>query len=483
MTTRNGIGIAMTALLLAAAPARAEDAAGADAITPPQQAAGAQAAKAEEGVGFKNPLAGPVDKDGKPLNAWARWTTFIDKELDKLADSDLYGVTAQMPKGYASIKWDYTQLTAGKRYNDKHELTPIMAPISLGGGRKLDPGLGGRGGGHVFQASYGILGNFDWYFEVPFQYMHLGFHPKLLDENGDEVTGTNPDGSPDPDYSRKEGIRALHTMLPQLGRPVPAMKYDAEWVMGDINTGFSWNPWRTHRGSAAFTARVFFPTGRVANPNSSLTLGTGPEMDTGLGGWGIGFTQGYDLRLFQYKHWIDVIASSEFTLSYGFEQKRRYPTNFATEPNRNLLQALANGNDGKKGTRDDDYSVFNSFPDLRHLKDLGSYNYTPGFGIQWMTKLNIQLALLGVGVGYGVIHSQEPEMQGDYYFIQMAKSLQLTGQNTIHAIQVGASLSLLPIYIPIDFSFAWRKMVGGYQCIVFDDYWNVIIKTYIPLFR
>lgn len=421
--------------------------------------------------------------EAPPANAWQRWTRFIDRELDEVGKADLYGVTAQLPKGYASVKWDYTTLKASKRYNDKHQLTPLIAPIGVGGGQKLDLGVRGHGGGHVFQASYGILGNFDWYFELPFQYMHLGFHPRLLDDQGEPVQGTLPNGEPDPDFARKEGIRKAYQLLPQLGRPVPALQYDAEWVLGDINTGFSWNPWRTKRMSAAFTGRIFFPTGRIANPNSSLMLGTGPELDTGLGGWGLGFTQGYDLRLFKYSYWIDIIASSEFTLSYGFKHKRRYPTNFSTEPNRAILQTLANGDDGKRGTRDDDYSVFNSFPDLRHLKDMGSYSYTPGFGLQWTAQLQIQLALLGVTVGYGVVHSQEPEIDGDYYFIQMAKGLQLLGQQTVHAIQVGGALSLLPVYIPLDISFSWRKVVDGYNAIVMDNYWNVIVKTYIPIFR
>ncbi|HOI12065.1 MAG TPA: hypothetical protein PK313_16405, partial [Myxococcota bacterium] len=162
-------------------------------------------------------------------------------------------------------------------------------------------------------------------------------------------------------------------------------------------------------------------------------------------------------------------ASSEFSMAYGFKQKRKYPTNFDTAPNQSVLKAF------------NDPSMFLSFPDLRHLK--GSYDYTPGFSMSWMGQLKVQIAILGLGFGYGVNHSQEPEMDGDYYFIQMAKGLQLTGQQTIQAIQLGASISLLPFYIPVDFSFNWRKVVDGYNAIIFDDYWNVIVKTYIPIFR
>lgn len=462
-TTLSVLGIA--ALLMTAAPAFAQGSMGK--VIPNSDDGDTTATPKCETADC--PKVGGTAPQAKALG-WKRWTKFIDKELDEVGKADLYGVTSQLPKGYASVKWDYTQLKAGRRYNDKHEIGPVMAPISLGA-TKLDTGLRGNGGGHVFQASYGITGNFDWYFELPYQFMHLSFNPRLLGSDGKPVTGNNPDGTPDSDFARKEGLRALHKFLPLLGRPVPQLKYDADWVLGDINTGFSWNPWRTKRMSTALTCRVFFPTGRVANPNSSLTLGTGPELDTGIGGWAIGFTEGFDLRIYKYSYWIDIVASSEFGLSYGFQQRRKYPTNFVTQPDRKTLLSFQ------------DPSVFNQFPDLRHLKDLGAFKYTPGFGLSWTAQLSVQVALLGFKFAYGVMHSQEPEIEGDYYFIQMAKGLQLLGQQTTHAIQLGASISLLPVYIPVDVAFSWRKVIDGYNAIVFDDYWNIVVKTYIPIFR
>lgn len=412
-----------------------------------------------------------VTKPAKKLSPWKRYTNWLDSIVADVIDMDLYGTSAQLPRGFASVKWDHTRLKANRRYNDKHQITPLLAPIALPGNVKLDLGLGGEGGGHVFQASYGITDKFNWYFELPYQYMHLAIRPKLLDgDTGKPVT--NPNDPTDTDFARREGIKALYKFLPLLGRPVPNMKYDAEWVMSDINTGFSWNPWRTKHLSTHLTCRVFFPTGRVADPNSSLTLGTGPELDTGIGGWAAGFTNGWDLRIYKYSYWIDIQASSEFSMAYGFKQKRKYPTNFETVPNQAILRAF------------NDPAVFLQFPDLRHLKGLkGGYDYTPGFSMSWMGQLEVQVAILGLGFGYGVSHSQEPEMDGDYYFIQMAKGLQLTGQQTIQAIQLGASISLLPFYIPVDFSFNWRKVVDGYNAIIFDDYWNLIVKTYIPIFR
>ena len=411
----------------------------------------------------------PVDTvsataDVKPKKKVHPYKAFFDKELEALGKDDRFGVTAQLPKRYLSVKWDHSMMTVDSRYNDKHELGPAIAPIAMPGGY-LDLGLNGAGAGHVFQASYGILGNFDWYFELPFQSMHVRIDPKFLDSSKQPVK--NPNDPNDKTYASRMGIAKLYQFIPQLGRPVPALRYDADWVLADINTGFSWNPWRTKHLSTSLTVRAFLPTGRVASANANLTMATGPEIDVGTGSWGLGFTNGWDLRVFKYKHWVDIVLSSEFSMAYFFEQKRDYPTNFTTEPNRSILQAF------------NDPNVFAQFPDLRHLK--GQYSYTPGFGVSWMGQLSVQLAILGLNFGYGVQHSQEPEIQGDWYFYQMVRSLQLLGQNTIQAIQVGASLSLIPLYLPVQVDFSWRKIVDGYNALAMEDYYNVIVKVFIPM--
>ncbi|MGI6681998.1 MAG: hypothetical protein ACOX51_02560 [Myxococcota bacterium] len=418
------------------------------------------------------------DERPPPKNAWQKYTRFLDGQLEKLGHLDLYGVTAQLPKGYFSVKWDYTQLKAGRRYNSNHVLGPAVAPIPLSllnpadEGWFLDTGLTGSGGGHVFQASYGITNTFNWYFELPYQFMHTRFDPKVIDKDGNLWGGSE-------EAARVQGRNKLRTLLPMVGRPVVGLKYDADWILADINTGFSWNPWRTERLSTALTARVFFPTGRVADPDNSLMYATGPELDTGVGGWILGFTNGWDLRIFKYKFWIDIIASSEFTASYGFKQKRRYPT---------VIEPDDPNADSKRGFTKPKIPGSLEFPDLtKDNKEFGTtvkgtFDYTPGWSLSWTGQLNVQIALLGLGFGYGILHSQEPEIQGDYRFIMMARSLELLGQNTIQAIQLGATLSLLPLYVPVNFAFQWRKMVDGYNAIVFDDYWNIIVKVFIPIF-
>jgi hypothetical protein len=95
--------------------------------------------------------------------------------------------------------------------------------------------------------------------------------------------------------------------------------------------------------------------------------------------------------------------------------------------------------------------------------------------------LQLQFAIFGFGVAYGIQHMQEPELIGDANFLMMAKGLELLGQQTLEAVQFAGSISLLPFYIPLDIAFQYRKVVDGYNAIVFDDYYQLTVKGYIPL--
>jgi hypothetical protein len=206
---------------------------------------------------------------------------------------------------------------------------------------------------------------------------------------------------------------------------------------------------------------VFFPTGHTPHPNRNLLYGTGPELETGIGGWAVGFTQGSDLRIFKYSWWLDIIASSEFSTSYAFAQDREYPTNFPKP------SAAATALDAQ------------AFPDLSHLS--GTFEYLPGWSVDWTAQLQFSLANLGLGVGYGVSYGQEPELKADPAFVSMVEGLQLLGATSVEMVQLGAMLSLLPL-VPAQLSFQYKKVVDGYNAIVFDDFYQITVKGYIPLF-
>ncbi|MBM4354244.1 MAG: hypothetical protein FJ109_10690 [Deltaproteobacteria bacterium] len=461
-------------------PAALESPANETQVAAPESAAEGSPATLESAAEEATPPDGGSDMD---LLGWAKrqggYFGWLGREIEMVGGMDLYGVTSQLPKGYMSAKYQWTTIRAGKRYNNKRALGPVMQPIAFtapDGSEVLniDLGLQGYGGGHTFQFSYGITDPLDYYIELPFTYMNVKFKPKMAAIKGaDGKTYTDKDGNTykiHPDWAPLLGIKDplnydecnfMYETLPALGRPAPATTYIGKWMMGDINTGFSWNPFRTNRMSVALTPRVFLPTGHQPNANNNLLYGTGPELETGIGGWAAGATQGYDFRIFKYKYWLNVLFSSEFTATYAFEQQRKYPTNFP-KPSPTAQQLDAQ-----------------SFPDLSNLE--GTFRYTPGWSVDWTAQLQIQLAVIGLGIGYGITHSQEPELMADPAFTSMVKGLELLGQQTTQAVMFAGSLSLLPLFIPADLGVQYAHVVDGYNAIVMDDYWQVTVKGYIPV--
>jgi len=439
-------------------------------------AAGAQE---EDAPGAGTTISAPAAASAESVSTEGGWSGFLEQEITRIGAMDLYGVTSQLPQGYMSVKWDWGTIKAKNRYNDKRRLGPVMEPIAFtepSGNEvvNIDLGLKGEGGGHTFQVSYGITDPLDWYIEVPFTYMNVSFNPRVADiRDKDGNVVKDAQGRPlkvMPKYANALGATDpatfnecdfLHRTLPALGRPTVATGYKGDWMMGDINTGFSWNIYRTPRFSVALTPRVFLPTAKLPSPNNDILYGTGPALETGVGGWAAGFTQGYDVRLFKWSYWIDIIASTEFTTSYAFPQQREYPTNFVVPSS--AAQALDPM----------------SFPDLSDLE--GTFTYTPGWSIDWTVQLQVQLAILGLAAGYGRTYMQEPELLGDPDFVRMARGLELLGQQAMEGIQLGASISLLPLYIPLDLGLQWRKVVDGYNTIVMDDFFQITLKGYLPL--
>jgi hypothetical protein len=97
-------------------------------------------------------------------------------------------------------------------------------------------------------------------------------------------------------------------------------------------------------------------------------------------------------------------------------------------------------------------------------------------------QLQFQLASLGIGAAYGISYSQTPWLDGDREFLSMAKSLELIGQSSQQILQLGATLSLLP-FVPASIGFSWQKAVKGNNAIVFDDYFQITVQAFAPLYK
>ncbi len=421
--------------------------------------------EAEAGAEAEGDSPGLPGGWGENATGYRGW---LVSELERLGDYDLYGVSAQLPAGYLKFKWDYGWLSADSRFNGQGERGPVLNPLQfdLNGETQIDVLLDvtGGGNGHTFQSSYGITDPFDWYVEVPFTAMNLNLNPTVrpVDDAGNYIGEAAAGLLGVTDRAAYNAETFLYETLPALGRPAPAVGYDGSWLLGDINTGFSWNFFRNSRFSSALTNRVFLPTGHIPSAETSLTYATGPQPDIGIGSWGVSSTSGYDLRLFKHSYWVDIILSQEIGFGYFFKQQRDYPTNFV-EPN-----PLAAQLDPA------------TFPDLSHLD--GSFEYTPGFNTSWSSQLNIQLAIFGIGVGYGWRYSQEPVVDGDPDFISMVNAMELFGDQAVNEFQVGLSANLLPLYIPANIGITRRVIVGGRNTLAWSNFWQFSVEAFVPMY-
>lgn len=439
------------------------------------------------------------ERDGRSL--WRRYTDYVDSIIEQVDSMDLYGVTAQLPQGVFKFKVDYNHRRAAGRYTSHRQRTEMLEPIVFGEEDspmlELDLGASGGGEGITLQFSYGVTDPLDFYFELTLINLDVELRPKLrrIDPTLRALINSyTPDGYPDiedrwfdgsvtKDRYMNQAAEWFLNYLPRLGRPSmwdgteydpslgPGKGYHSTAELADINLGFSWNFFRNSRWSGAFTGRVYLPTGKIADPNNSLTLGTGPKIDWGTGSFGVGFTQGYDLRLFRYKYWIDIILSAEFTAAYYFKHHRRYP-DFPqqTDDAKRFIDALSAVEPG----------VGSYFPDMSHLTGK-SYGYTPGFGAAAQMMLGLQFLFFDFGIGVGYQYVSEPELDADYLFEVMVRSLELQLAGHYEIMEVAAGLTLIPLYIPLSVHYKYQKSIGGRNTLIFDQNHFVVIEGVIPV--
>jgi len=428
------------------------------------------------------------------------YTDYIDKWVDRVSGLDLYGLSSQLPQGVFSFKIEWNMRRAVGRFNNHRERTAMVAPIVFGEEDNptlaLDLGASGEGGGITMQFSYGLTDPLDLYVEVPLQYMKVKMRPKLtrLDPTAALLINSYMAGGGYP-QSQAEWFDAQGHVLPQhaneaaawfmgylprLGRPSlidfepygeegPGKTYDSNGVvLADINLGFSWNYLRSERWSGSFTGRVYLPTGHISDPNNSLTLGTGPDIDAGVGSFGMGFTKNFDVRIFKHSYWIDLVASVEFAAAYRFKQKRRYP-DFPepTDDGNRLLNML------------DPARTY--FPDMHDLSG-GSYEYTPGFGCSAQVGLGVAFLLFDFGAAVGYSFSQEPELKADWRFEQMVKALEMQAAGHYEIMRLSAGVNLFPIYVPLHLRYQYEKNIGGRNTLIFDHNHWFTVQGYLPTF-
>lgn len=440
-------------------------------------------------------LASP---DAAARSLWTRYKAYTDQTIEQVSEHDLYGFSAQLPQGVFSFKHVWNMRRAVGRYDDQGERTPLVRPIVFGEQDNpmllFDLGASGSGGGITMKFAYGITDTLGFYLEVPLQYMDVQLRPKLRRMSlvtAAMINGMLPAGYPPIDANWFQGGATKPQFLNQasawfidyikrLGRPSlgetedyppdlgPGTSYNTDgMVLADVNCGFSWNFYRSSRWSGAFTGRVYFPTGNLADPNNAFTLGTGAELARGTGSFGLGFTQGYDVRLFRYKHWVDVIAYGEATAAYHFESRRAYPHFPKPTADGNALLDLL-----------DPERIY--FPDMSDLTG-GSYGYTPGLSVNGAASLSVTaLMIFSAAVAFDYRYFQEPGYAADPRYVAMVRNLELELAGSSQALRVSGGVLLVPLYIPARLVYQYEHSVGGRNTLIFDRNHWITVQLYIP---
>jgi hypothetical protein len=471
------------------------------------EAPATQPTAASQAGGKKLPPAPPPQAAKKvaPKGWWGRYTNFWDQELERIIDLDIWGVTAQLPKGYLTVKYQFNTREAvgrfdkdGKRvgrYDENGKLhSTIIPPIAFGDAASgkpcldqkrfsdcllaFDAGARGKGGSHELQISYGLTGRLDWYVAIPMQYHRVTFSPQVLAVDSYFATAAGI-SYPPLDATTTDTFMQF---IERLGRPRPNNVADHTLVMGDVNTGFSWNFYRTKWLSSALTYRLYFPTAYVANPDNALTFFTGPDVDAGNHAFAMGAGLGHDFRLPRFIHKnIDMVLSFEWNFSYGFETHRKYPS---------VCPAVFDrfNSDGCRGFRPPEAgaaAIFDpqhsSFPDLSAMQAKGStYSYTPGLAQDVAVTYSLNLWGVGLAVGLGQSWAQKPELDGDYNFLTMVNNLQMIAHSRATVVKTALTIPLFFLDVPATLMMQYQHDITGANFIYFRNNFYVTVQGYIP---
>jgi len=415
-------------------------------------------------------LQEPAPKKG----LFSRYINYMDQEIQRIDEMDLWGPgSTQLPEGYFSVKYQYNNRMAQHRYDTFGHKIPIIPHIEFKVDNDnyllLDLGGDGSGGSHSFLLSYDLIGGYlDYYIELPFIYMDVTMKPKYLNKCNDltKCPGLIFGLPPSPDW--RPMPESFWEELARLGRPKADLHYSCDWEWQDINTGFSFNYYKSDWMSTSVTPKVFFPTGKIANPDRSIDFLLGPELDKGTGGYSVALVSDYDFRLPWFKR---LMFTGEFSIGYAFRHRRPTPHFLKPDPEKiKELQDLGVW-----------YDIAPYFPDLSNIGD--HYYSTPGasYDASFATSFDFTVAALNIGYGYSfksrpTIESSSPE------FTQFIYGLEIVGQSETRVLSFALiTPALFALYIPATVQFRYDVPVGGSNALMFENNFFITIQTFVPI--
>lgn len=426
------------------------------------------------------------------------YEAYATKRAEEISKMDIWGVTSQLPKGIFSAKVQYNNRRASERFTGdgsgrRQVIDPITFDVDLQGivpnyqGRPfLDIDLNPRGKGYgiTTQISYGVTDRVNPYVEIPLQYITAGFSPVLgPSEAGDPANATTLNnligllalttpGSRVPELQPifpLENIDDVCVIIELLGRPCPGFNWHTNGLeVGDIAAGVSWNFYRDKYFSLGITPRMFFPSGKIADPDNNIAFALGPELDRGVGTFGFGGTLQLDFRPPDPFENADVIFSVEYSgHKYLTDTARASPRFFKPDPVAKQLAVLG----------------FESsfFPDLSTLER--TYEYDPGYNNDLTLTATFSLfKAADIAVAWGWGYKSKPTVKSNLTeFDQLAQTLELFTAEEGYTLGVGATVPLFPFNIPAALGFSWKWNTGGRNGIIFEDNYTLGCQLFVPL--
>ena len=372
---------------------------------------------------------------------------------------DRWGFATPLPpKGFFSINFSTRFLRWDSRFNEDGDIGRVIDPVDF-----MEPSLNnddffslkinakGSSQFHDLSLAYGITDSLNISLNVP-----MAFQNNSMTYNFS------------PGRSAPLGIRSTREFidfLEALGRPRPVSRYESKaWEMGDINIEAGWNFFRNNNFSSLFFAKVFFPSGRLAEPNQALIYGLGPDRDTGKGSFGFGAGFGFDFRPPEPAGFMFWSLKGDY--SYRFKGKRFSPSlGKPDQASINSLEAFGVNTD--------------YFPDISNMDDY--YYVTPGSAFAGLGYWGFDFKYANFGFGYEFSWAQEPDL--DSNSVAYEKMLDLFDSYTEELKSTAMGAVRVPMYhyhVPLEIYFEARYPLFGNYALFFEDDYRGGARLFIP---
>lgn len=452
----------------------------------------------------------------EPEGLWDQYNALLERRVEQVTQrDDLWRNTLVPLKGMFLLNYKYKTVKTSKRFDDQGNAGPTLKPIDVFGG-KLDFGLTGKGEAHTFQLYYGITDRVTFFAEQPFGHLTPTFHVRYDPPPNDSATSTAslldallPQLYPDDFTESLQTLEGLWQAIELFGRPRPNIDQVVDdLVLGDLTFGVGADYLRTEHLGLASAFKVVAPVGHLAEANNSLIFALGPEIDIGVGSWGLQAQQWIDWR---FPKPLDFLSwTFDFGYQYYFESTRDSPTNF-TPPVpfrvsskqqpviaalfRSVLppehtEPLPGGGYAVNGTLIDVIDAVDPataaqlapvFPDLSGLAP--SYQYKPGS--QFACELMASYSLFGIGIagGSNFNWTESAEIRGNVpEFAQFVDAVQLVAEGWRWSAWTKLSVPLFPLRIPAVAAAGIEFALEGKNSFIFDDNIEVTFGFISPWF-